>query len=859
MKMRKSSRWYSVILDIVILVVVAVLLLFVVVLVRTKLLQNAQSLGDALVQSYAVEEERNIEALEREVELASQYVDELSSNGGESAAIQTWLNSHFTKLIHIMGKGLVDFYAVIDGQIIAANPWEGDSTYQYQDTEWYRQAIKANGEAVCGEVYVDAITGEKIFTISKALNSDGDVFAMDVYVQNAALHNMVHSLPQDCSYYLCDSNGRLLYSSTKWDADPQQLQSYVDYMLAGIRDGSLIDYDDSFQDPNGVERGLYYETMSNGWTVLMTMPMNSILMGERNTVVYLIAGVALLTFLILAFMTIQDAFRSRRMKKADDTAHMLGDSFYAIYRVNFVEGTYETLKTYDNLQSDMPRFGAYSALLQAISAVVRPSTFQVLETSFSLESIRQRVDQNIADYGGDYERRFGDTYRWVNIRTLYDPNLTKNEVILCFRDVDAEKRQELQHMIILQEALDAAQKSTQAQSDFFSRMSHDLRTPLNAIIGYCNLAEKLQNDKDTSKVWDYFKKIEFAGDQMLSLINDILELSRMEAGKHSLDQKELDLEKLLTDIAGLFRDRAQAEGKTMQVSIDFRDSTVMGDEKQISQIVNNLLSNAVKYSDPGDTIRLEARQFDFQEHSKYQIVVEDTGIGMSPEFLKHLFDPYARETAFSSRPTTGTGLGMAIVKSLVQQMNGEISVDSTLGEGSRFVVTLPLETVHREKEIDQRGPEEQEHTFDWSGRKILVAEDNELNREIISELLGQLGAQVETAVNGVEAVEVFQSSLLNSIDAILMDMQMPEMDGCEAASAIRSLSRADAGGVPIIAVTANAFAEDIDRTTKAGMNDHVSKPIDIAILSQTMQRLIEEREVRRNAGPEGTEDGGRVK
>lgn len=859
MKMRKSSRWYSVILDIVILVVVAVLLLFVVVLVRTKLLQNAQSLGDALVQSYAAEEERNIEALEREVELASQYVDELSSNGGDSTAIQTWLNSHFTKLIHIMGKGLVDFYAVIDGQIIAANPWEGDSTYQYQDTEWYRQAIKADGEVVCGEVYVDAITGQKIFTISKALNSDGDVFAMDVYVQNAALHNMEHSLPQDCSYYLCDSNGTLLYSSTKWDADPQRLQSYVDYMLAGIQDGSLIDYDDSFQDQNGVERGLYYETMFNGWTVLMTMPMDSILMGERNTVVYLIAGVALLTFLVLAFMTIQDAFRSRRMKKADDTAHMLGDSFYAIYRVDFVEGTYETLKTYDNLQSDMPRCGAYSALLQAISAVVRPSTFQVLETSFSLESIRQRVAQNIADYGGDYQRRFGNTYRWVNIRTLYDPNLTKNEVILCFRDVDVEKRQELQHMIILQEALDAAQKSTQAQSDFFSRMSHDLRTPLNAIIGYCNLAEKLQENKDKSKVWDYFKKIEFAGDQMLSLINDILELSRMEAGKHSLDQKELDLEKLLTDIAGLFRDRAQAEGKTMQVSIDFQDSTVMGDEKQISQIVNNLLSNAVKYSDPGDTIRLEAREFDFQEHSKYQIVVEDTGIGMSPEFLKHLFDPYARETAFSSRPTTGTGLGMAIVKSLVQQMNGEISVDSNLGKGSRFVVTLPLETVHREKETVQSGPEEQEHAFDWSGRKILVAEDNELNREIISELLGQLGAQVETAVNGVEAVQIFQNSPLNSMDAILMDMQMPELDGCEAASAIRSLSRADASEVPIIAVTANAFAEDIDRTTKAGMNDHVSKPINIAMLSQTMQRLIEEREARQNAGPEGTEDGGKAK
>ena len=857
MKMGKSSRWYSVILNIILLVVVTALLLFIIVLVRTKLLQNAQRMGNALVQSYAVEEEMTIESLEREVELISQYVDELNGTEGDFSAIQTWLNGHFSKLIRIMGEGVVDIYAVIDGQIIAANPWEGDETYRYQDTDWYRQALEADGNVVCGEVYVDAITGQQIFTISKQLNSAGDVFAMDVFVQNTSLHNTAHSLPENCSYYLCDSNGNLLYSVTKWNADPQKLQSYASYMLKGIQDGSLNHYDDSFRDLDGVARGVYYETMENGWVVLMTIPINSILIGEKNTVVYLIAGMALVTFLVLVFMTIQDALRNRRIKKADDTAHMLGDSFYAIYRVNFVDETYETFKTYDNLQSNKPQCGRYDVLLKAISSVVKPSTFQALEASFSLESIRQRVEQGIADYGGDYQRRFGDTYRWVNIRTLYDPDLTPNEVILCFRDVDAEKRRELSNMIILQEALNSAQKSTKAKSEFFSRMSHDMRTPLNAIIGYCDLAEKIPKDGDNKKIWEYFKKIKFSGNQLLGLINDILELSRMEAGKHSLDQKELDLKQLLTNIAEIFCDRAQAEGKSLQVSFDFRDTAVMGDEKQISQIVNNLLSNAVKYSDPGDRIRLEARQFNFQEHSKYQIVVEDTGIGMSPEFLKHLFEPYSRETTFSSRPSVGTGLGMAIVKSLVQQMSGEISVDSTLGKGTRFTVTLPLETVHRENAAKPNDLEEVKHSFDWSRRRILVAEDNELNREIICALLGQLGVQIVTAVNGGEAVKAFQVSALDSIDAILMDMQMPEMDGCQAADAIRHLPRADARSVPIIAVTANAFAEDIDRTTKAGMNDHVSKPINLSVLSKTMQRLIEEREAGRNDVPKGAGDGRR--
>lgn len=846
MKNRKSFRGHQIVLNMILLVVVAALLVFIVVLVRNKLLQNAQSLGNALVHSYAVEEEMSINSLEREVELVSQYVDELSGDGGGFDAIQSWLSGHFSKLIQTLGPGMVDLYAVVDGQIVAANPWEGDKTYQYQDTDWYRQAVEAGGDVVCGEVYDDAVTGQRIFTISKALNDRGDVFAMDVYIQNPAFHNTAQTLPEDCSYYLCDSGGTLLYSVTKWEASPQALQSYADFMLAGIADGSLLAYDASFEDMEGVTRGVYCQTMENGWTVMMTIPINSILIGERNTVVYVIAATAAVTFLALAFMSVRDAVRSRRMKRADDTAHMLGDSFYAIYRVNFVDGTYETFKTYDNLQSNIPRCGAYSQLLEAICSVVRPRTFRLFEESFSLESIRQRVAQGIADHGGDYQRRFGDTYRWVNIRTLYNPELIRDEVILCFRDVDAEKRREMQHTIILQEALDEARKSTKAKAEFFSRMSHDMRTPLNAIIGCCSLAEKSHVANDKGKVWEYIKKIEFSGNQLLGLINDILELSRMEAGKNNLDQRELDLGQLLTNIADIFRDQAQEEGKTLEVSLDFRESNVVGDEKKISQIVNNLLSNAVKYSNPGDTIRLEARQFDFQEHSKYQIVVEDTGIGMSPSFLKHLFDPYSRETAFSSHPTVGTGLGMAIVKSLVQQMSGEISVDSTLGKGSRFTVTLPLKTIRKQETAKPGEPELEAVPFEWTKRRVLLAEDNTLNREIAAEILRQLGAQVLTAVNGAEAVRIFRAEAPYSIDVILMDMQMPEMDGCQAAAAIRRLDRPDAAGIPMIAVTANAFAEDIDRTTKAGMNDHISKPIDPAILRKTMEKLMAAWDTSRN-------------
>lgn len=842
MKIRDFTSERKNILNVLLLIFVLVLMLSGIFLVRDKLLENAQRLGTALVHSYAVEEDVTLGYLETNLQLAAQFVNEIIDRGGGPEEVQLWLESYVSKTADTVGKGAVDFYAVVDGNIIAANPWSGDTDYQYEQTRWYVDALEAGGQTVAGDVYQDAVTGQKVVTISQALDMDGCVIAMDVYVENQSLHNTVQSLPENCSFFLCDDRGTLIYYSISGDIGEKTFQEYADYIMAGIKDGSLLAYDATVTDLVGTERGVYYQTMSNGWTVIMTVPMRTILMGEENTIIYLMAGVSLILFVVLALLTVRDILRGRSLKKADDTIHILGDSFYAIYRVNFREGSYEAIKRNPDIMSVLPEKGDYSVFLSTMDSLVTHSTFKAFESSFSLDSIRRRIDMGILDYGGDYQRRFGNDYRWVNIRTLYNRELSPNEVVLCFRDVDEEKRRELQNLIILRNALDTAQKSTKAKSEFFSSMSHDMRTPLNAIIGCCQLAQQCRDSDDAEKVWDYIKKIQFSGNQLLGLINDILELSRIEAGKHDLEERELDLKKLLTDTAEIFRDRAQLEGKSLELSIDLKDSMVIGDEKKLIQVLNNLLSNAVKYSNYGDTIRLEARQFIFQQYSRFQIVVEDTGIGMSGDFLDHLFDPYSRETAFSSHPTTGTGLGMSIVKGLVQQMSGEISVESSLGKGSRFTVTLPFIVARHKPAQEKDGPKESVPDFCWEGRCILVAEDNELNREIVTEVLQQLGAKVLTASNGQEAVHLFSDQATGTVDAILMDMQMPVMDGCQAAQAIRKLDRKDAPLVPIVAVTANVFAEDIAKTTQAGMNGHISKPIDIKVLSQTLGKLIAQAE-----------------
>ena len=826
------------VISILMMVFVAALLLFSVILVRTKMLQNAQNLGDALVRSYAVEEELNLEHLTNNAILASQYVSEIAQNGGGTDEIQAWLSGYFRKLSSTIGNGMVYPYAAIGGEIVAATPWEGDDDYHYEETQWYQQALAAGGSAVRGDVYQDAITGNLVYTISIALERPGEVFAMDVYIQNKNLENIRRILPENCSYYLCDSDGTLLTSITPWEAEPEVLQDYANYLTENLRNGTLTAYDATFTGASGDRRGAYAQELSNGWMVILTIPINSILLGDQNVVFYLISAISIFLFVTLTILILRDWLKNRRMKRADDTAHMLGDSFYAIFRVNFQDGQYEGIKISEDLEDSLPPAGDYTLVIDAICAMVKSSTYQEFQQTFSLEAIRQRVELGVADFGGDFQRKFDGVYRWVNIRTLYDPEVAPNEVILCFRDVDAEKRQELQHTIILQEALDAAKKGTRAKSEFFSRMSHDMRTPLNAIIGCCQLAKKSYDQKDMPSVGSSLKKIEFAADQLLELINDILELSRSEAGRNTVEERPFDLRQLLDNTVALFQVRASEENKVFQANLDLDQTQVKGDQKKLGQILNNLLSNAIKYTIPGDTIRLEVKQFSFQKFNKYQIIVEDTGVGMSETFLEHLFEPYSRETIFSPHSTVGTGLGMSIVKSLVQQLSGEISVESALGVGSKFTVTIPL--LSNQEEQPQQTTADQ-IPFDWNGLQILVAEDNDLNREIITALLEELGVRVLTATDGVDAVRVFAATKPYSVDVILMDMQMPEMDGCQAATAIRGLDREDAGWVPIIAVTANAFAEDIDRTTKAGMNAHVSKPIDFTVLAQTIQKCVADR------------------
>lgn len=838
-KTKHRTTLHNLWLNVVFLLFFAALTIFSLYMMREKLLQNAQQFGTSLTQNYAAEEQNHIDTYSAMMKLGTQYLDQMTENNASEQQIQTWIENFFRKMPQVLADNSVDLYAVVEEHIVAANPWEGDTSYDFRQTDWYRMAMEANGEVVFTPAYLDVITGKQVITIAQKAHNSDNMLLFDVFPENFHTTDDMQSLPEGSSYYLCDQTGTLLYAHETAAHEDTQLQPYVDSLVQRIKEGSLDPYDASIIGPDGNPCGVYYYQMSNGWITILTIPFRTVLR-ELTGIYRLFLLLSSLFLIAAALLSIRDYRLNRKIRRTDDTVRALGNLYYAIYRVNYKTGMYEAIKCASDTRRQISTTGRYADLLQTIQNVVARSTYEEFVDSFSLENIQQLVHDQVTEFGGDYLRRFENGERWVNVSILFDKAFAQDEVVLAFREVNREKTQQLEQLELLQNALESSHRSEADKNAFFSNMSHDMRTPLNAIIGLSELAQRDLNDQDKLKT--LLDKILFSGQQLLHLVNDVLEISRMEQGHISLDYHPIDLRQCVEDCVEIFRHQAKKEEKNLSLACDLRHSMVLGDASRISQILNNLLSNAFKYSEPGASITVRLNENNSDKHSSYELSVQDTGIGMSEEFLQHVFEPYARETRFSARSVVGTGLGMAIVHSLVKRMDGEIRVSSELGHGSTFTVTLPLQTVTESETSASMKPaasptQNESFAFDLRGKKLLIAEDNEINMEIATEILSMHEVQVVQAWDGQQAVEIFSASQLHEFDAILMDMQMPNMDGCQAAHTIRTLDRADAATIPIIAVTANAFPEDIAKTQAAGMNAHIVKPIDFTVLCQLLQAL----------------------
>lgn len=827
---RKSKINWPLVLCIVVAIVAFPFSLFK---MQDALLKSGQMMGAESASKYGAQEEMYIEQYEYMLNLLEYQL----RPGNEITDTEQFMRNFLDMAEETMGISGIELYSWIDGKIVAATPWEGDDSYDAEDTEWYQGALNTDG-IFYTKVYQDVRLETEVVTLSKRIEGTDNVVAADIYPNDLAESN-IDNLPSESNYFLSDGEGNLM----KWRAvienmTRDEIQEKYFNFFQEIKEGKHDSYDSYIEGMDGKKRGVYYFELENGWYAVITIPFEQLLEPLQGSWGNFLI-VMLIFVLILAFFLILEYKSNKKARLYNDIVRVLGNSYYALYLINLTENQYFMLKGSDHVKEKLPQKGNYDDLLEVLKEMVEDDTHQEFKTAFSRDNLYELTKKRIRDFGGDFKRLFNHEYRWVHVQMLYDESLQQDTVVLGFKDVDDAKRQELSRLEFLKESLDSVDQMAKSKNIFFSNMSHDMRTPLNGIIGLTNLA--MDNPETTERIKEFFRKIKTLSNQLLSLINDILELSKMEQGKLTIENQRFNIKSNIEELISIHEAQIDSKGKNFHVQIDIDDEWVNSDWNRIRQIMDNLLSNAFKFTEENGEIWLKVtEQKDTNsKFGKFQIVVQDDGAGMSQEFLKKIFTPFERETKFGAAKVAGTGLGMPIVHDLVVKMQGNIEISSALGEGSVFTVVLPLETISDELVSEERSSSDVEVELDGTGRKILLAEDNEINMEIATEILKMFGFDVEQAWNGKEALEKFQKSHENEYALIMMDMKMPVMDGCEATKKIRKLNRPDAKTIPIIAATANAFTEDIALTKKAGMNAHISKPIDFEVLKKTIARLIQ--------------------
>ena len=410
-------------------------------------------------------------------------------------------------------------------------------------------------------------------------------------------------------------------------------------------------------------------------------------------------------------------------------------------------------------------------------------------------------------------------------------------IATVFYLISSKKHRERQYEAELKKSAEQAKNASEAKTRFLFTMSHDIRTPMNAIVGFSGLLEKnLQNEK---KAKEYLEKIQSSSNLLLRIINQVLEMARIESGTAVLQLKAEDMDALFHRVNTVFEEDVRKKNLQYHAVLDVRHHYVVCDQTKLQEIMLNIISNAIKYTPEGHSIHVEIHEAVSENPSKIRYIFscEDTGIGMSEEYLPHIYEEFSREHSTTENKVPGTGLGLPIIKSMIELMGGSIQVESRQGIGTKFTIDLSFDIALKEEVYGSEDTIESSAIHTIKGKRILLVEDNELNAEIAKTVLEDVGALITRAENGQQALELFKEKPAGTFDVILMDLMMPVMDGYTATRKIRELERSDAKTVPIIAMTANAFQEDAEKCIAVGMNAHLAKPLDIEKMKKTIKSI----------------------
>lgn len=866
---------------------------------------------------------------------------------------------------------------------------ENGKTTDVSDRAYFKDGIQGNSGM---EVIFDSrITEKNIVVFYAPLKYKGKIIGLLAgFYREEQMSDILYTtfFGKETRTFLCMDDGRVIAHSM----DIEYPKNIFDYLKdeVEIKTGSIEEISKVFQKHDNYQ--LTYEGSSGttnayirgldqkDWVIFQTFPsaVTSAMIGYAN-----LSGVMLEIELILIFsiyvivLIVLNQKQKRKMQfENQEMGHIIKGItklFGCFILIDFEKDTYEYIKEYENHEEGIPLKGKYSDLEERLVARKKDTEEEYISKIITKEYIQENLKKDVPFL--QYEYKIGkEAVRWEDLFVLSVKREKEIPVSVLFaiRDVTELKQEEIRNHIALEEAFRSADYANRAKSEFLSNMSHDIRTPMNAIIGMTSIAAMHIEEPDRIK--DCLNKIAVSSSHLLGLINEVLDMSKIESGKVSLLEEKFALPEIIQSLITIFY--PQMEEKRQQLKVDISDiihEEVIGDSVRVQQILVNFMGNAVKFTPEKGKITLRIREkiSNIQGRGCYEFIFEDNGIGMEESFVNRIFEPFSRADNSCTGKIEGTGLGMSIAKNIVQMMNGDIRVESKLGEGSKFTVTIYLKLQYTEKEsieelanlpvmvvdnnkaacekicgilesagmkpdfalsgdeavskllcahdrgqdyavvlldwkmsgkdgvetakeirkqfgenkphiilsaydwpnVEQQAKEagvngfvskpifksrllyvmkslfgEKEEpvsdvsdlqTKDYTGKRILLVEDNLMNIEIAEELLKTTGVQVDKVYDGKQAVERVLEMTENYYDLIFMDIQMPNMNGHEAAKAIRSSVRDDLKNVPIVAMSANAFADDIQRSKEAGMNEHLSKPIDIAELLRVLQQYID--------------------
>ena len=830
-------------------------------------------------------------------------------------------------------------------------------------------------------VFNGRVSGEDLVIFYAPLHLHGEVVGiLTGRYRQQQMRNIITSsyFGEPANTYLCLSDGTVIACSK--EEKPHNIldtlnqhdgadQEAVSILTDALLTGRSISF--TYTNSYGSSAAYVTKLPHSDWMLLQIFPIqatNDMLSESGSAATLLMLWLVLLSALYVLLLLIEShkekvklTWEKQRMR---EIVHSTSRLFSRFILADLEHDTYTSL-TYDSLadESQPPEQGVYSELCDIWkSRILDEEAAERGNEYFTIPSIQEHLREDIPYLQHEY-RIHENGVRWIQISVLCLDRKkgVPASVLLAIQDVTELKDMEQRSRAALEDAFQSAQAANDAKRTFLFDMSHDMRTPMNAIIGLSGL---LQRDAgDPEKVRAYSRKIDTSGQHLLALINEVLDMSKIESGKASLSLSPFSLSELIEELTAVFKPRAQEKAQTLRIRVlGVPQERLIGDKLRLSEMLGNLLSNAIQYTAKGGQVALTIRSLDRTTKGYVRLLFEvtDNGIGMSPEFVQHIFDPYARENSSTISGIQGAGLGMTISKSLVDLMGGTICVESVHGKGSTVKVELELRPAAQDDAPDfwkkhsiskvlilgsdedicqsiqslmvgtglelqystdtritgspaagacydlilldyslpgmdtlgairyiraqyghspililinndwieleeaarragangfltapfaistlqrvvaecrcQSQPDEKDVSLE--GLRLLVAEDNDINAEILMELLNMEGVICERAVNGREAVTQFQSKPEGYYHGILMDVQMPEMNGYECTRAIRSLSRSDAAGIPIVAMTANAFAEDVNKSLEVGMNAHIAKPVNPVILKSTLSRLM---------------------